>query len=306
MENHIVPIEESHGEVIIYQPDKTIAVEVRLEDETVWLTQQQMVSLFQSSKANISEHLRNIYEQGELEAAATVRDFRTVRKEGKRTVTRTLTYYNLDAIISVGFRVNTKRGIKFRQWANKTIRDYLLRGYAFHQQMTAMQRQIDVRMEEQAERLNHIEEHLRKHDQQFDMIVKTPGLPLEGVFFDGQVFDAYKLVLQLVKSARSRIILIDNYVNADVLTMLDQRADGVNACRYTAQTDAALQLAIQRHDAQYPAIPVSLFRRSHDRWLIIDDSVYHFGASLKDLGKKWFGVSLFQDITPEELLNKIQ
>lgn len=306
MENHIVPIEESHGEVIIYQPDKTIAVEVRLEDETVWLTQQQMVSLFQSSKANISEHLRNIYEQGELDSASTVRDFRTVRKEGKRTVARTLTYYNLDAIISVGFRVNTKRGIKFRQWANKTIKDYLLRGYAFHQQMIAMQRQIDVRMEEQTERLTHIEEHLREHDQKFDMIVKTPDLPLEGVFFDGQVFDAFKLVLQLVKSARSRIILIDNYVNAEVLTMLDQRADGVGACIYTAQIDSALQLAIQRHDAQYPAIPVLQFRRSHDRWLIIDDSVYHFGASLKDLGKKWFGVSLYQDITPEELLNKIQ
>ena len=280
-------------------------LEVRLEDETVWLTQQQMVTLFQSSKANVSEHIRNIYDQGELEQEATVRNFRTVRKEGNRMVNRTLTYYNLDAIISVGFRVNTKRGIMFRQWANRTLKEYLLRGYAFHQQMIAMQRQIDVRLEEQNERLSVVENHLHEHDQKFDMIVKTPELPNEGVFFDGQIFDAFKLVMQLIKSAEHRIILIDNYINEEILTMFDQRANGVTACIYTARIDSAMQLAIQRHDAQYDPIPVNVFRMSHDRWLIIDEKVYHFGASLKDLGKKWFGVSLYQDITPEELLSKI-
>lgn len=305
MANEIVPVNEMQGEVIFYQPDSTMRLEVRLEDETVWLTQQQMVDLFQSSKANVSEHIRNIYDQGELEQKATVRNFRTVRKEGNRMVNRTLTYYNLDAIISVGFRVNTKRGIMFRQWANRTLKEYLLRGYAFHQQMVAMQRQIDVRMEEQNERLSAVESHLQEHDQKFDMIVKTPGLPNEGVFFDGQVFDAFKLVMQLVKRAEHRIILIDNYINEEILTMLDQRAHGVTSCIYTARIDAAMQLAIQRHDSQYDPIPVNVFRMSHDRWLIIDDKVYHFGASLKDLGKKWFGVSLYQDITPEELLSKI-
>lgn len=220
-------------------------------------------------------------------------------------VNRTLTYYNLDAIISVGFRVNTKRGIMFRQWANRTLKEYLLRGYAFHQQMIAMQRQIDVRLEEQNERLSAVENHLHEHDQKFDMIVKTPELPNEGVFFDGQIFDAFKLVMQLIKSAEHRIILIDNYINEEILTMFDQRANGVTACIYTARIDSAMQLAIQRHDAQYDPIPVNVFRMSHDRWLIIDDKVYHFGASLKDLGKKWFGVSLYQDITPEELLSKI-
>lgn len=220
-------------------------------------------------------------------------------------VNRTLTYYNLDAIISVGFRVNTKRGIMFRQWANRTLKEYLLRGYAFHQQMIAMQRQIDVRLEEQNERLSVVENHLHEHDQKFDMIVKTPELPNEGVFFDGQIFDAFKLVMQLIKSAEHRIILIDNYINEEILTMFDQRANGVTACIYTARIDSAMQLAIQRHDAQYDPIPVNVFRMSHDRWLIIDEKVYHFGASLKDLGKKWFGVSLYQDITPEELLSKI-
>ena len=305
MANDIVSVNEVQGEVIFYQPDNTMRLEVRLEEETVWLTQQQMVTLFQSSKANVSEHIRNIYDQGELEQKATVRNFRTVRKEGNRMVNRTLTYYNLDAIISVGFRVNTKRGIMFRQWANKTLKEYLLRGYAFHQQMIAMQRQIDVRLEEQNERLSAVENHLHEHDQKFDMIVKTPELPNEGVFFDGQIFDAFKLVMQLIKSAEHRIILIDNYINEEILTMFDQRANGVTACIYTARIDSAMQLAIQRHDAQYDPIPVNVFRMSHDRWLIIDDKVYHFGASLKDLGKKWFGVSLYQDITPEELLSKI-
>lgn len=305
MANDIVSVNEVQGEVIFYQPDNTMRLEVRLEDETVWLTQQQMVTLFQSSKANVSEHIRNIYDQGELEQEATVRNFRTVRKEGNRMVNRTLTYYNLDAIISVGFRVNTKRGIMFRQWANRTLKEYLLRGYAFHQQMIAMQRQIDVRLEEQNERLSVVENHLHEHDQKFDMIVKTPELPNEGVFFDGQIFDAFKLVMQLIKSAEHRIILIDNYINEDILTMFDQRANGVIASIYTARIDSAMQLAIQRHDAQYDPIPVNVFRMSHDRWLIIDEKVYHFGASLKDLGKKWFGVSLYQDITPEELLSKI-
>ena len=305
MANDIVSVNEVQGEVIFYQPDNTMRLEVRLEDETVWLTQQQMVTLFQSSKANVSEHIRNIYDQGELEQEATVRNFRTVRKEGNRMVNRTLTYYNLDAIISVGFRVNTKRGIMFRQWANRTLKEYLLRGYAFHQQMIAMQRQIDVRLEEQNERLSAVENHLHEHDQKFDMIVKTPELPNEGVFFDGQIFDAFKLVMQLIKSAEHRIILIDNYINEEILTMFDQRANGVTASIYTARIDSAMQLAIQRHDAQYDPIPVNVFRMSHDRWLIIDEKVYHFGASLKDLGKKWFGVSLYQDITPEELLSKI-
>ena len=305
MANNIVSVNEVQGEVIFYQPDNTMRLEVRLEDETVWLTQQQMVTLFQSSKANVSEHIRNIYDQGELEQEATVRNFRTVRKEGNRMVNRTLTYYNLDAIISVGFRVNTKRGIMFRQWANRTLKEYLLRGYAFHQQMIAMQRQIDVRLEEQNERLSAVENHLHEHDQKFDMIVKTPELPNEGVFFDGQIFDAFKLVMQLIKSAEHRIILIDNYINEEILTMFDQRANGVIASIYTARIDSAMQLAIQRHDAQYDPIPVNVFRMSHDRWLIIDEKVYHFGASLKDLGKKWFGVSLYQDITPEELLSKI-
>ena len=277
MANDIVSVNEVQGEVIFYQPDNTMRIEVRLEDETVWLTQQQMAELFSTDRTSIARHIGNIYTSDELEEEATCAKIAQVRQEGNRRVKRTMVYYNLDMIISVGYRVNSKRGTMFRQWANRILKEYLLRGYAFHQQMIAMQRQIDVRLEEQNERLSAVENHLHEHDQKFDMIVKTPELPNEGVFFDGQIFDAFKLVMQLIKSA------------------------GI----YTARIDSAMQLAIQRHDAQYDPIPVNVFRMSHDRWLIIDEKVYHFGASLKDLGKKWFGVSLYQDITPEELLSKI-
>lgn len=305
MANDIVSVNEVQGEVIFYQPDNTMRIEVRLENETVWLTQQQMAELFSTDRTSIARHIGNIYTADELEEGATCAKIAQVRQEGNRRVKRTLVYYNLDMIISVGYRVNSKRGTMFRQWANRILKEYLLRGYAFHQQMIAMQRQIDVRLEEQNERLSAVENHLHEHDQKFDMIVKTPELPNEGVFFDGQIFDAFKLVMQLIKSAEHRIILIDNYINEEILTMFDQRANGVTACIYTARIDSAMQLAIQRHDAQYDPISVNVFRMSHDGWLIIDEKVYHFGASLKDLGKKWFGVSLYQDITPEELLSKI-
>ncbi len=205
MANDIVSVNEAQGEVIFYQPDNTMRLEVRLEDETVWLTQQQMAELFATDRTSIARHIGNIYTTDELEEVATCAKIAQVRQEGNRRVKRSMVYYNLDMIISVGYRVNSKRGTMFRQWANRILKDYLLRGYAFHQQMIAMQRQIDVRLEEQNERLSAVESHLQDHDQKFDMIVKTPGLPNEGVFFDGQVFDAFKLVMQLVKRAEHRI-----------------------------------------------------------------------------------------------------
>ncbi len=166
---------DKQGEFILYQPDETVKLEVRLEDETVWLTQAQIVELFQSSKANISGHIKNIYEQQELEENTTVRDFRTVRLEGKRQVVRKLTYYNLDAIISIGFRVNSKRGILFRQWANKILKEYMLKGYAINQ------------------RIDKLERTVVEHGEKIDFFVRTSLPPVEGVFYNGQIFDAYHL-----------------------------------------------------------------------------------------------------------------
>ena len=262
------------GEIILYQPDETIKLEVRMEDETVWLTQAQIVELFQSSKANISEHIKNIYEQEELEESSTVRDFRTVRQEGKRQVVRNLTYYNLDAIISIGFRVNSKRGIQFRQWANKVLKEYLLTGYSINR------------------RLSELEKTVALHSEKIDFFVRTSLPPVEGIFYDGQIFDAYKFATDLIKSAKKSLVLIDNYVDESVLLMLSKRNPGVSATVYTQRITPQLQLDLDKHNDQYPPINMRTYRNGHDRFLIIDDrEVYHIGASLKDLGKKMFAFS---------------
>lgn len=262
------------GEIILYQPDEAIRLEVRMENETVWLTQAQIVELFQSSKANISEHIKNIYEQEELEESSTVRDFRTVRQEGKRQVVRNLTYYNLDAIISIGFRVNSKRGIQFRQWANKVLKEYLLKGYSINR------------------RLSELEKTVALHSEKIDFFVRTSLPPVEGIFYDGQIFDAYKFATDLIKSAQKSLVLIDNYVDESVLLMLSKRNPGVSATVYTQRITPQLQLDLDKHNDQYPPINMRTYRNGHDRFLIIDDrEVYHIGASLKDLGKKMFAFS---------------
>ena len=275
------------GEIILYQPDETVKLDVRIEDETVWLTQAQIVELFQSSKANISEHIKNIYEQEELEESSTVRDFRTVRQEGKRQVVRNLTYYNLDAIISIGFRVNSKRGIQFRQWANSILKEYLLKGYSINQ------------------RLSELEKTVALHSEKIDFFVRTSLPPVEGIFFDGQIFDAYKFATDLIKTARKSLLLIDNYVDESVLLMLSKRNPGVSATVYTQKITAQLQLDLDKHNDQYPPINIRTYRNSHDRFLIVDDKeVYHIGASLKDLGKKLFAFSKLE-IDPGLITDKL-
>ena len=272
---------EKRGEIILYQPDSEVRLEVRLEEETVWLTQAQIVELFQSSKANISEHIKNIYEQGELDESSTVRDFRTVRQEGRRYVERVLTYYNLDAIISIGFRVNSKRGIQFRQWANKVLKEYLLKGHA-----------VNYRLEQMDTRLQKHERQIECLTDKVDFFVRTSLPPVEGVFYDGQIFDAYKFAIDLIRSARQSILLVDNYVDESVLLMLSKRNAGVKADIYTQTVSHHLQLDLQKHNGQYPPIGVHTYKKCHDRFLIIDGTeVWHIGASLKDLGKKMFAFS---------------
>ena len=272
---------ENQGEIILYQPDNEVKLEVRLEEDTVWLTQAQIVELFQSSKANISEHIKNIYEQEELEESATVRDFRTVRQEGKRQVVRTLTYYNLDAIISIGFRVNSKRGILFRQWANKVLKEYLLKGHAINYRLE----QIDTKLQKHERQIEYLTDKV-------DFFVRTSLPPVEGIFHDGQIFDAYKFATDLIRSAKTSLLLIDNYVDESVLLMLSKRNAGVKADIYTQAVSRQLQLDVQKHNSQYPPIGIHTYRKCHDRFLIIDGTdIYHIGASLKDLGKKMFAFS---------------
>lgn len=278
---------EHQGEIILYQPEEAVRLEVRLEDETVWLTQAQIVDLFQSSKANISEHIANIYESEELTADSTVRKFRTVRLEGGRNVSRNLEYYNLDMIISVGYRVSSKRGVQFRQWANKVLKEYLLKGHAIQQRVEQLERTVAT------------------HGEKIDFFVRTSLPPVEGVFFDGEMFNAYTFATDLIKSAKKSLVVIDNYVDESVLIMLSKRKAGVTATIYTHTVTPQLQLDLTKHNSQYAPVNIRTYRQAHDRFVIIDNAdVYHIGASLKDLGKKLFAFSKM-DMPATTILNML-
>ena len=287
--------QKEQNQIILYRPNDTISLEVHLENDTVWLSQAQIVVLFNSTKSNISEHIKHIYADGELEKDSTVRFFRTVQNEGHRVVTRNVAHYNLDAIISIGFRVNTKQGIQFRQWANKVLKEYLLRGYAINQRINLLEDKIDRKFSEQDAKIENL-------NKQVDFFVRTSLPPVEGVFHNGQIFDAYKFATDLIKSAKKSLVLIDNYVDESVLLMLSKREAGVSAKIYTANLSKQLTLDLAKHNKQYPPIEIFMHTTSHDRFLIIDDTeVYHIGASLKDLGKKLFAFSKL-NIPPSAIL----
>ena len=286
---------DNKGEIVMYQPDETIRLEVRMGEETVWLSQAQMAELFGTKRQAITKHLQNIYESDELKKEATSSILELVRKEGNRTVKRKVEFYNLDAIISVGFRVNTKRGIEFRQWANRVLKDYMLRGYVVNSRIMALEQHV-------AEQDTQIKDLKSK----VDFFVRSSLPPVEGIFFDGQIFDAYVQFLNLIKQAKRSITLIDNYIDETTLTMLSKRDTSVSATIYTRQLSQQQQLDIERHNQQYPPITVNLCQRNHDRFLIIDEVVYLFGASLKDAGKKLFAYIKMQETSAAKLLNNIR
>ena len=260
---------DSKSEIILYQPDNEVRLEVRLEDETVWLTQAQMAELFQTTSQNITIHIRSIYSENELESEATCKDSLQVRREGNRVVRRIQKMYNLDVIISVGYRVKSVRGTRFRQWANKVLKEYLLKGYSINQRIDDLEHRVNDRL------INH-ENRLDDIDSKIDFFVRTSLPPVEGIFYDGQIFDAYAFATNLIRSAKQSIVLIDNYVDESVLLMLSKRGEAVSADIYTQRTGRQLQLDLERHNSQYPPIGIHTCRRSHDRFLIVDNSdVYH-------------------------------
>lgn len=293
-------IEHNTGEIVMYQPDETIRLEVRFADENAWLNRQQMAELFGRDVKTIGKHIGNALQE-ELRKVPTVAKFAIVQTEGSRRVTRMVEFYSLDMVISVGYRVKSEKGIEFRIWANHVLKEYLLRGYSVNYQM----RQLEQKIDEQHNDIEDIKQTLADHQQKIDFFVRTNQPPVEGIFYDGQIFDAYHFVSSLIRKARRSVMLIDNYVDDTVLTMLDKRAKGVTATIYTQHIGQQFRLDLERHNAQYAPITVKHFNRAHDRFMLIDDEVYHIGASLKDLGRKWFAFTLMHDITTQDLMKKL-
>ena len=262
---------ENQGEIILYQPDKAIKLEVRLENDTVWLTQAQIAELFGTGRQAITKHLKNIFNSAELDEDSVCSILELTASDGKVYKTKV---YNLDAILSVGYRVNSKNATLFRRWANGVLKEYLLKGYSVNRRLTELEKTVAL------------------HSEKIDFFVRTSLPPVEGIFYNGQIFDAYKFATDLIKTAKRSLLLIDNYVDEAVLLMLSKRNAGVSAVIYTQRITPQLQLDLDRHNDQYPPIDIRTYRDSHDRFLIIDDTdIYHIGASLKDLGKKMFAFS---------------
>ena len=282
-------IETAKGEIVMYQPDETIRLEVRVEDETVWLSQAQISSLFQRERSVITRHINNVFNEGELEKESNVHFLHIANSD------KPVQYYSLDVIISVGYRVKSLNGTKFRKWANGVLKHYLLKGYAINQRMF----DIEQKVVEQGMEIAEIKKKV-------DFFVRSSLPPIEGIFYDGQIFDAYVQIVSLIKQAKRSIVLVDNYVNETTLTMLSKREPNVSATIYTKQTAQQFQLDVQRHNQQYPPITIHTCQHNHDRFLIIDDVVYLFGASLKDAGKKLFAYIKMQETSATDLLNKIR
>jgi hypothetical protein len=289
------------NEIVIYQTDSSaerIDVQIDAERETIWLSQKQMGVLFGKDTDTIGLHLKNIFHEQEINEALTTEFFSVIQKEGKRNVKRNIKYYNLDAILSVGYRVNSKRGTQFRQWATQRLKDYLLKGYAINNRIARLENKL---------------EGLTNKVEEMDIQINTKALPTQGVFFDGQIFDAYELTSRIIRSAQDSIILIDNYLDESTFSLLAKKREHVLVTILTKtplneEHKASKQLALDLRKAneQYGNFTVKSFTKSHDRFLVIDQNeVYHLGASLKDLGKKWFAFTKLNKQSVDEMLRVI-
>ena len=282
-------IESCKGEIVMYQPDETIRLEVRVENETVWLTQAQLSSLFLRERSVITRHINNVFKEGELDKESNVHYLHIANSD------KPVQYYSLDVIISVGYRVKSQNGTRFRKWANGVLKQYLLKGYAINQRLF----DIEQKVVEQGMEITEIKKKVA-------FFVRSSLPPVEGIFYDGQIFDAYAQIVSMIKQAKRSIVLVDNYVDETTLTMLSKRGANVSATIYTKLTAQQFQLDVQRHNQQYPPITIHACQRNHDRFLIIDNVVYLFGASLKDAGKKLFAYIQMQETSAADLLNWIR
>ncbi len=290
---------ENGSQIVLYQPDESIRLEVKLEQETVWLTQSQMTELFHTTRNNITMHIRNIFKEGELEEKAVCKDFLRTAADGKKYRTK---IYNLDVIISVGYRVKNPIGTRFRQWANAVIKQYLLQGYSVNRHLIALQENIDKRM-------TRIEEVQEKQQQQLDFFIRTSTPPAEMVFFEGDFYTARVALENLVRSAARRVVIIDAYISALTLDILNVRKAGVEAVVYTAGIGQGVQRLTEEHDRLFPASHVDIRKwrkASHDRWLITDDRLYHCGHSLDANGKRKISAIALMGASPEAILTEME
>ena len=283
-------------EIVLYQPNETIKLEVRLKDETVWLTQQQIADLFGVKQPAISKHISNIYKSGELVEEGTYSILEYMGHDGQQLYSTKA--YNLDMILSVGYRVNSAHATQFRRWATSILKEYLLRGYAVNQRLLAMEERMD-------KKFHAIENTLADHQEKIDFFVRTSLPPVEQVFFEGEFFEARVLLEKIIKTAKKRVIIIDAYIDAATFEMLDVRAKGVTADIYS---DGLYKTLRDTHNASAGVQPINTHKwstASHDRWLIVDDSLYHCGHSVKDLGKKLSAIMLMGE-SPEAILNHVR
>ena len=275
------------NEIVLYQPNDAIHLEVRMADESVWLNRNQMSVLFGRDVKTIGKHINNALHE-ELRDMATVANFATVQNEGGRQVTRFVEFYNLDMILSVGYRVKSSQGILFRQWANSVLKEYLLKGYAVNQ------------------RIDNLERRMSKTEEKIDFFVRTSLPPVEGVFFQGQIFDAYAKFESFIAEAEKEIVLIDNYVDLSVLERLTKKQKDVKVTIYTRPKTEISALDVQKFNEQYPLVTLKYTENIHDRFLIIDSKIlYHIGASLKDLAKKCFGFEIMDSSWISEILRNL-
>ena len=302
--------EGGNSQIVLYQPNETISIEVKLDVEydTVWLTQQQIADLFGVKQPAISKHLNNIFREGELDKNSVHSILEYTATDGKVYKTQ---FYNLDAILSVGYRVNSINATAFRRWATGVLKEHLLRGYSVNQQFLAIQRQMDIRFDEQYQRLSRLEDVQARQQEQLDFFIRTSTPPAEMVFFEGDFYTARAALENLVKLALHRVVIIDGYVSSLTLDILDVRAKGVVAVIYTSGVGAGMQRLMQEHDRLFPApeehIDIRKWRKeSHDRWLVVDDKIYHCGHSLNANGGHKISAITLMGTSPEVILGQVR
>ena len=297
-DNNIQPVADD-SQIVLYQPDDSIRLEVKLEQDTVWLTQAQMTELFRTTRNNITMHIRNIFKEKELDEKSVCKESLHTAADGKRYRTK---IYNLDVIISVGYRVKSPIGTRFRQWANAVIKQYLLQGYSVNRHLIALQENMDKRM-------THIEEVQAKQQQQLDFFIRTSTPPAEMVFFEGDFYTARVALENLIRTANHRVIIIDGYVSSLTLSVLDVRKPEVTATIYTVGVGQGMQRLMDEHDRLFPNNHVDIRKwkkESHDRWLIIDDSLYHCGHSLNANGGHKISAITLMGTSPGVILSKVE